>query len=699
MAQSLLLYGCRKESSIIIRHRRDVAMKISREWLAQLPQMTIGSAVQRAVEKAQYHPFLFFYDSVYTYKDMGEGIDLWREALCGHGFEEGNRAVIFAENSPYWCMVFLAIVSAGGVAVPLDTHLSGAPLKLLIERSEAHIVFTSSMCLEHVMAIIDELPNVRHVVVMDGNGKGNPRPIAREDFLVQRRNNTKAMTGPDDVCTILFTSGTTGEPKAVPLTHRNLLSGVAMSARLASLRQNDCFLNPLPLYHIFPMVAGFLTPLSCGISLSLTNRVDRGDLNNAVTHHPVTLLLCVPAFYEIMAQRIQKNIDALKGFKAKLVKWLMKSDAVKSSPLFLGWLKRRVLAKGLGQWGKLRLYVSGGAPLNHDILHTFFLLGLPLMEGYGLTETCGGVIVNTYRYHLVGSVGKLFTKWVEVRIDKPADDGIGEVLLRGPTITNGYLGLPREESFTEDNFFRTGDLGFVDNKGFLHITGRLKDVIVPASGKNIYPVELEAHYKRSLLIQDICIFGLPEKGKKSETVHASVIVTDQLLAHGEETAYEWLATEIDKLSSELPAYKRVKSFNIWRGDFPRVGTGKVKKFEVRESVIRIMQGGEEPIVTVDDELLMTHPEAKFLCDLLLELAPRKVPLFPETLLSVDLGLDSLRTTELILRLERQYNLTFPVARLAEVRTVKDAIAFLEYSLNDAVPLEKGVMYADLRESI
>jgi long-chain acyl-CoA synthetase len=203
-------------------------------------------------------------------------------------------------------------------------------------------------------------------------------------------------------------------------------------------------------------------------------------------------------------------------------------------------------------------------------------------------------------------------------------------------------------------------------------------VIVPASGKNIYPVELEAHYKQSSIIKDISIFGLPENGRKSETVHAAVIVSDQLISYGEEVAYEWLAAEIDKLSLELPSYKRVKSFNIWRGDFPRVSTGKVQKFEVRKQVIESREGnGEKPVVSVSDELLMTHEEAHYLCEQLLELAPRKVPLFPNTLLSVDLGLDSLRLTELLLRMEKKYSCKFPVEQMATVRTVKDAISFVE----------------------
>jgi long-chain acyl-CoA synthetase len=315
-------------------------------------------------------------------------------------------------------------------------------------------------------------------------------------------------------------------------------------------------------------------------------------------------------------------------------------------------------------------------------MHAFNALGLDLMEGYGMTETCAAVVLNTSRRYRLGSVGKPDRKWVEIKIENPNGNGIGEILIRSPMVMKGYIGQPRGDCFDNEGYFSTGDMGRLDRNGYLYITGRSKDVVIPASGKNVYPQELEKYYAKSQLIKDICIFGLPADERKNETLHAAIVVTDQLLAHGEEVAYEWLATEISKLSKKLPAYKRVKSFSIWRGDFPRVSTGKVKKHQVRELIIEhVGKGAEEPVVSVADEMLMTHPEAHYLSQQLMELAPNKIPIFPTTKLEADLGMDPTKIEEMISRLEAHYNRRLSREQVMSATTVKDVIVALERCLH------------------
>lgn len=656
-------------------------MKISRRWLSRLPQLSIGEALNRIVELKAKHPFMYFYERRISFKEFGDETAHWREAMWGHGFGETERAVIFAENMPEWCMAFCAITSAGGIAVPVDANLKGRHLSNLIRQSQAGFVFTSLEKLPHLLELLPDLDEVNHIVVMDGDGNGDPRVHGCDEFLLRTEERELPDVSPDSLCTMLFTAGTTGDPKVVPLTHANILSGVAITTKLAAVQTTDCCLNPLPLFHVFPLVSGFVAPLCCGFSISLTSKLDRGDLNDAIRNHPATILICVPAFYQAMASRMRRKMDAIGGMKGRLMKRLASFNRVRGSAFSLKRLKALLAKSALGPWGRLRLCISGGAPLNRDVVRTFNVLGLPIMEGYGLTETCGGVILNTRRYHRVGSVGFPPNYMVEVRIGNPNDAGVGEILLRGSAVMEGYVGCPRGESFTEDDFFRTGDLGCFDKDGYLFVTGRQKDLIIPASGKNIYPEELEEHYRQSKLIKDVSVFGLPKGEGRGEVIHATIIPTEQLIAHGEEVAYEWLAVELEKFSMEMPSHKRVRSFNIWRGDFPRTSTDKVKKYEIREQVLtHAGPGGAEPVVTVADELLMTHTEAHYLCGLLHSIAPHKVPLFPNTGLTADLGFDSLRMAELVSRLEKKYNCTFHAEQLAMVSTVKDVILLLEHVL-------------------
>jgi long-chain acyl-CoA synthetase len=644
--------------------------------------LTIDEALARVVKKRGKHPFINFHDRSISYEEFGRKVEGWRDALWGHGFKEGDRAVIMATNSPEWCEVYLAVIAAGGVAVPLESALDAEHLTTLLNQCGAKIIFTSRSESRRVDDILPSLTDVEHAVVIDGAGRADSQLVTGVNFLKKKGEASPSLNHSEKICTILYTAGTTGDPKAVPLTHRNLLSGVAMGLEMTSSRRNDCVLNPLPLYHVFSLVDGFLAPLLGGMELVLTDRLDRNSLRIALADHPVSILICVPAFYSVMHQRIRRKFESMYGLKGGIARWFLRRSLVKRSPYLLRRVKYFMGRRGMWPWSRVRLFISGGAPLDHAVMHSFNALGLDLMEGYGMTETCAAVVLNTSRRYRLGSVGRPDRRWVNMRIDKPNGNGVGEILLRSPMVTQGYIGQPREDYFDRDGYFRTGDMGYLDNDGYLYITGRSKDVMIQASGKNVYPPELEAYYIKSSLIKDICIFGIPADEKKNEILHAAIVVTDQLLAHGEEVAYEWLASEINKLSKKLPAYKRVKSFSIWRGDFPRVSTGEVKKHEVRNQIIEhVGKGAEEPIVSVADEMLMTHPEAHYLCQQLLELAPKKVPIFPTTMLEADLGMDSARITELIARLEAHYNRRLSSEQVMSASTVKDVIVALERCLH------------------
>ncbi len=562
--------------------------------------MTLGKVVESAVAQWGSREFIVYDGFRMTFKRFGDEVGRWKRMLLSHGFGHGDRAVICADNSPQWCAAYLAVVSAGGIAVPVDTHMRGEQLIALLRASEARVIMISESTHDAVEEVLTDVPTIENVVILDGIA--DEASLTMDDDL-SISDRCDVYTMPDDVCTILFTAGTTGEPKGVPLTHRSLLSGIAMALALIEGRHEDMVLNPLPLYHVFPLVDGFLAPFCGGMSLVLARKVDRGEMNHLVSSLPVSIVICVPALYRFLADRMKKVIANMAGMKGMVARWITGHVSARSAPHVWRPLKSLLTRGSLGTWKKVRLFISGGAELDKDAMELLNALGFPLMEGYGLTETCAAVSFNVPHLYRRGSVGRPDRRWVDVKIDHPDEDGNGEILLRGPTIMAGYLDAAREKQFTKDGYFRTGDIGHIDDDGFLFVTGRQKDVIVPASGKNIYPIELELHYERSSLIKDISIVGLRSAKRRGESVHAAIVPKDELLAQGEEAAYEWLAVEIDKLSRELPVSKRIRSFSLWRGGFPRASTGKVRKFEIRKQLLDALRIEDEPVRTVRSILL------------------------------------------------------------------------------------------------
>lgn len=566
-------------------------MRVSRRWMARLSKLCLSEALDRVVQRFGDQPFLHYGDETLTFAEFAERVGAWRRALWGHAFGRGDRAVILAENSPAWCAVYTAIVAVGGAAVPVDTHVQNDHLVGLIEHSGARVVFVSRGTKQAVIDILNRIPQVRWIVSLDD---------AHERFLWEARDQEAPPCHVDEICTILYTAGTTGEPKGVPLTHRNLMSAAILGLELTQARRDDVVLNPLPLFHVFPLVDGFLTPLLAGMQLVLTAQLARGELRAALERHAVTLFTGVPALYAIIAAQINKSIGDAKGLPGWMLRRLMARRWFTRSPRRLRLLKRLIGRNALGPWARIRLFISGGAPLGDETRRIFNALGLSLMEGYGLTETTAAVSMTAPGRYRAGSVGRPPSRWLDVRIDHPDEDGIGEILLRGPTVMQGYEGKRGTPALTPDGYLRTGDLGYVDKDGYLFITARAKDIIVPATGKNVYPAELEMHYMQSPLIKDICIFGLAQPGSAGEIVHAEVVIADHMLAAGDDVAYERLAAEIHCLSRALPSYKRVRSFNIWKGGFPVVSTGKVRKYAVRESVRRELARHALRVKQVDD---------------------------------------------------------------------------------------------------
>jgi long-chain acyl-CoA synthetase len=437
------------------------------------------------------------------------------------GVEGGDRVAILSENRPEWAFADLATLAAGAVDVPIYPNLTPVQVLYILKDSGARALFVSSAA---QAAKIDEiraqLPALLHVIRMDdGPGgttlaavreKGRPA-LAADPGAVRRRVGA---LGPDDLATIIYTSGTTGEPKGVMLSHGNIASNVAAATAVFPVfGPDDRALSFLPLCHIFERMAGHYLMLSRGVTVAYAESVEAVPANMGEIRP--TVMFSVPRLYEKMHARIQEKVAADPPLRQRVFRWALgaglesfrhrvaKTPAPASLRLRRAIAERVVFAKIKRRvGGRLRVFVSGGAPLSRELAEFFGAVGLLILEGYGLTETSPVITVNRPDDFRPGTVGRA-VEGVEVKI---APDG--EILTRGPHVMKGYYKKPEAtaEAIDAEGWFHTGDVGFLED-GFLTITDRKKDIIVTSGGKNIAPQPIEGALKRSPLIADAVMIG------------------------------------------------------------------------------------------------------------------------------------------------------------------------------------------------
>ena len=486
-----------------------------------------------------------FYESVDTYRKpdhlkhkvegqwRGISSDEFRRAveetslgLRELGVEKGDRVALLSENRPEWAIVDLATLTAAAVDVPIYATLTSAQALYILNDSEAKVCVVSTAAqLRKVSEVRAQARHLRHVVRMDAAGGPVPdtltldevrargrEALARDAQAVRRR---AAEAQPGDLATLVYTSGTTGDPKGVMLTHRNIVSNVEGSrAVFMDFGPADVALSLLPLSHIFERMAGYYMMLSAGATIAYAEGVEQVPANMAEVRP--TVMCSVPRLYEKMYARIDEKVASDPPARQKIFHWALGvgrevfRHAVEKRAPGLGLKLKHAVANRLvfrkvkeRVGGRLRVFVSGGAPLAREIAEFFGAAGLTILEGYGLTETSPVISVNRPHDFKPGTVGKPIPG-VEVKI---ADDG--EILTRGPHVMKGYYNKPEAtaEAIDAEGWFHTGDVGIFDHEGFLVITDRKKDIIVTSGGKNIAPQPIENLLKTNKYIAEIVMIG------------------------------------------------------------------------------------------------------------------------------------------------------------------------------------------------
>jgi long-chain acyl-CoA synthetase len=499
--------------------------------------------------------------------------------LAECGFHSGEHAALLAASSPQWVMAYMGILKRGGVVVPIDKELKAVEVRHILAHSEARVLFVDDGHLDMVLGMTYGMPHLRLIVTTDGSADvpqrssgTSPCTILPLSELLKERPVSPVVRHSHDTAVILYTSGTTGRSKGAMLSHANIVSNIRGAAVHLGVDQSVHTLSFLPINHVFEQVCGILLPLSLGGKVSFCESLKK--LGDNLAEVKPTFFVGVPAVYRVILGRIMKRIEEKAVLRA-----LYKIPFTR--PLVVSRVRKKI--------GPGTVFISGGAALDPAIAVEFGKLGVTLLQGYGITET-SPVIAAESRYGArPGTVGRVLDG-IEVRIDAPGADMVGEILVRGPNVMQGYFRDPYATAEAiVDGWYRTGDLGRLDGDGFLTICGRVKSLIVTPNGKNIYPEEVENEILKSPFVAEVVVYA-HRSDLVAEEIRAVVFPNREAL--DEYATLQWGASltsadvesllrgEVNRACENLAAYKRVKKVTISDEEFPKTTTRKIKRFEV-----------------------------------------------------------------------------------------------------------------------
>lgn len=584
-----------------------------------------------------------------SYRDLAALVEKISAGLLNSGFGLGDRAALIGPSSPRWVAAYFGILRSGGIVVPIDKELKSSELRHILTDSEIRVVFVDWSHLDSILEIVNHFAGVKEIVLLHDQPCSDSLDESDKEILRQVRDELNGLLGtplseeqsarllsvidrvsslavvqksrsfdasevkdplsslpsirkelkrsgrllsfegfcreerlPDpshsskDTALILYTSGTTGRSKGAVLSHGNIVSNIQAAASRFAVDSRMHTLSILPINHVFEQVCGLLLPLSVGGTVSFAESLKKlGE--NLVEVRP-SFFTGVPALYRLFHDRIMKN-----------VKGQTLSRLLFSLPL----ARRLVVSRVKRNFAGGTMFISGGAALDPEIAKGLMSLGFTIFQGYGVTETSPVISAECPGRTRLGSVGPILDG-VEVKIDGAGEDGVGEILVRGPNVMQGYFKNPSAtKDVMTDGWYHTGDLGRLDDEGFLFICGRVKNLIVTPNGKNVYPEEVEIELLKSPFIAEAMVYG-HKIDPVSEEVHALIYPCQESLHDYERSCNAGPLAEADvealirnevlKACKGLADYKRVKKFTLRQDEFPKTTTRKIKRFAVEADV-------------------------------------------------------------------------------------------------------------------
>ncbi|MCP4449146.1 MAG: AMP-binding protein [Myxococcales bacterium] len=602
---------------------------------------------------------------VYTYERMGELARQSSGNLRDWGVVPNERVAIMGEGRPEWSIGYFGILKAGATAVPMDSQLSLAEVANLLRASEARVFITSDKVCERLAEEeeLDFAEGEERVAVETALGALSPESTkfaGYEDLLAEPEDSSPVVLPArkgDRVASLIFTSGTTGQPKGVMLTHKNLTSMAAKLSSTFRLYKHDGLLSVLPMHHTFEFSAGLLMPLTHGSSITYLDELNADALSAGFKCGHITGMVGVPALWQLLHRNVRKRISERGPLVERAFDAIVDVNRAirEKTPLEvdLGRLVFFPVHRELG--GRIRLMISGGSALSPEVMKSFRGMGFRLFEGYGMTEASPVLAVQRPGDPAVaGSVGRALPG-ISVKVFEPNEDGIGELIGKGPNVMKGYYG--NEDATDEvirDGWLHTGDLGRIDEAGNVFIVGRKKEMILGASGENVYPDELEELYGEIDFVKELSIVGLPSDGT-GETVAALVVPDyehDEALGRAE--VRDLVREHMKEVSKKLPLYKRVKLWHLWDHDLPRTSTRKVKRRDIvgeLEKLEKVASSASSARKAAEEASDGDAGDTRWVRDVVAQVSQRKPgDVRPDSRME-SLGFDSLMLTELAVALE------------------------------------------------
>jgi long-chain acyl-CoA synthetase len=528
-----------------------------------------------------------------TYSQLLDNILRFGQALRDLGLQERSHIAVIGENRVQWGITYLTAMVFNYVIVPIDRNLNSSEILNILHESDSEaLVFTSTFesLFKEERSVLKKL---RFLISMDAD--------MQQDFYFSmpdliRKTAAPPVTSvpkvnPEDMAEIIFTSGSLGRAKGVMLSQKNLASNLMAMTSMLFMFPEDRFLSVLPIHHTYECTCGFLCPLYSGSSVHYARSLK--TVTEDLQKVKATMLLAVPLLYDKMYKRICKGISEDKK-KSKIVPPLIKvSNFLQNTGMKN--FKKKVFHELHNKFGgSIRIFIAGGAAPDPKVAKGLREFGFTFLQGYGLTETAPILTLNQLDNFKDDSAG-IPMPGINVKINNPDSEGVGEIYAKGPNVMLGYYKNPQ---LTADSFdgewFRTGDLGYFDNDGFLHISGRKKNVIIAKDGKNVFPEEIEDILNRNPFIQESLVYG--EKDAKHDEIIAVQVFTDaeafidysekNSVSITEELVYKFISDAVKEANKELPLHKQIKKFYIREKEFEKTTTQKIKRYLVDKNAVK-----------------------------------------------------------------------------------------------------------------
>ncbi len=542
------------------------------------------TAYKIKIEKDKYKTF--------THNEVRDMVNYLGTSLIHLGLK-GKRIAIIGENRYEWEIAYLSIVCGTGVVVPLDKSLPENELEDLIERSGIEAIFYAKKYAKTIERIkYSEKNKLKHLIAMDTDfhfeGVYSQEELIENGKKLIKEGNREfieATINPDETSIMLFTSGTTSKSKVVALSHKNICSNLMDIGSILDVTSEDILLSILPIHHVFECTVGFLFALYKGAQTVFCDGL-RHVVDN-LKEYQVSVMACVPAIYEKIFMMIRKQLEK----QGKLPEILENEEKYKEASME----KKKEVFKEIHDMigGKIKLFISGAAALDAKIEEKYRLLGLNLVQGYGLTETSPVIAVGTNQYHKIGTVGKTVPS-VEAKIVDENQEGIGELVVKGPSIMLGYLENKKAtKEAIQDGWFHTGDLAKIDEEGYIYICGRKKSVIVLKNGKNIFPEEMENLVNKIEGVKESFIFGKQKSEDKNDIkinvkiVFDREVMKDVYKVQTDDEIYDVLRKKVKEINQIMPQYKAIRGIILTEEPLIKTTTNKIKRQDNLDAIEKL----------------------------------------------------------------------------------------------------------------